>query len=248
MRKNKRGWIQIVEAVVAVLLVATVLLITINKGYIGKSDISESVYKTELSILREIETNDNFRTEMITLCNTGQICQEVTSPNQEFITQCMASPCQDKRTDLQLCDKKLCGVKRDNCGVLRLCGSCSGTSCNSHGSAGGIGMCETDCSDPKTDLEICGSRTCGFALDGCGNPRTCGLPIEWNKFPIDIKAKITERTPDYLTCEGKICAMTDTCVLTSNSQQDVYAQSVVISATIKGGVSYKQLKLFCWQK
>ena len=65
--KNRLGWIQIVEAVVAVLLVATVLLITINKGYIGKSDISESVYKTELSILREVQTNESLRKEIVNI-------------------------------------------------------------------------------------------------------------------------------------------------------------------------------------
>jgi hypothetical protein len=68
--RNRSGWIEIVEAVVSILLVATVLLITINKGYIGKSDISESVYKTELSILREVETNNNFRTEILTITDS----------------------------------------------------------------------------------------------------------------------------------------------------------------------------------
>lgn len=62
--KNKKGWIEIIEAVVSILLVATVLLITVSKGYIGKSDISETVYKTELSILREVETGEAFRIEI----------------------------------------------------------------------------------------------------------------------------------------------------------------------------------------
>ncbi|VVB82354.1 Uncharacterised protein [uncultured archaeon] len=62
---SKRGWIEIVEAFVAVLLVAGVLLVVINKGTFGKTDISEQVYTSQLSILREIETNDAFRSEIL---------------------------------------------------------------------------------------------------------------------------------------------------------------------------------------
>ena len=63
--KNKRGWIRVVEAFVAVLLITGVLLIIINKGYIGKKDISNKVYDAELSILREIELDDNLRSEIL---------------------------------------------------------------------------------------------------------------------------------------------------------------------------------------
>ncbi|MBD3247200.1 hypothetical protein GF378_01110, partial [Candidatus Pacearchaeota archaeon] len=55
MFKDKRGWIRIIEAFIAVLLVAGALLIVINQGYIGKADISEQVYEVQLAILREIE-------------------------------------------------------------------------------------------------------------------------------------------------------------------------------------------------
>lgn len=63
--KDKDGWIEIVEAFVAVLLVAGVLLIVLNKGYFQKSDVSERVYEAELSILREVQTNDSMRTEIL---------------------------------------------------------------------------------------------------------------------------------------------------------------------------------------
>lgn len=62
--KNKRAWIEIVEAFVAILLVAGVLLVVINKESLGKTDISEQVYTVQLSMLREIETNDAFRKEI----------------------------------------------------------------------------------------------------------------------------------------------------------------------------------------
>lgn len=61
--KNRRGWIEIVEAFLAVLLVAAVLLIVINKQS-SDADISETVYDVEVSILREIQTNDTLRRDI----------------------------------------------------------------------------------------------------------------------------------------------------------------------------------------
>ncbi len=63
--ENRRGWIEIVEAFVAVLLVAGVILILLNKGFLGKTDISEKVYEVQLAILREIETNDTLRADIL---------------------------------------------------------------------------------------------------------------------------------------------------------------------------------------
>jgi len=65
MIRGKRGWIRIVEAFIAVLLIAGVLLIVINKGYFGKEDISQKIYNEQLSILRGIETNEELRTAIL---------------------------------------------------------------------------------------------------------------------------------------------------------------------------------------
>ena len=62
---QKRGWIRIVEAFFSLLLIATVLLIVINKGYLGGEDISTRVYDLQLSVLREIELDDNLREEIL---------------------------------------------------------------------------------------------------------------------------------------------------------------------------------------
>jgi len=64
--KNKRGWIKIVEAFVAVLLIAGVVLIIIDKEYLKKEDISSEVYDTELKILKEIQLNNTLRENILT--------------------------------------------------------------------------------------------------------------------------------------------------------------------------------------
>ena len=63
--KNKKGWIRIVEAFVAILLITGVLLVVINKGYIGNNNLSERIYDFQLSVLREIETDSNLRSVIL---------------------------------------------------------------------------------------------------------------------------------------------------------------------------------------
>jgi len=63
--ENQRGWIRIVEAFVAVLLITGVVLVILDKGYIKKEDPSKEIYELENSILRNIQTNDTLRTEII---------------------------------------------------------------------------------------------------------------------------------------------------------------------------------------
>ena len=65
MNNNKRGWIEIVEAFVAVLLISGVLLVLFTQQNSEKTDISTSIYTTQISILREIQTNDKFRNEIL---------------------------------------------------------------------------------------------------------------------------------------------------------------------------------------
>jgi hypothetical protein len=65
MIKNKRGWIKIIEAFVAIMLITGVLLIVINREYIERRDISEKVYAVELSILREVQSNTTLRKSIL---------------------------------------------------------------------------------------------------------------------------------------------------------------------------------------
>ena len=57
---HKKGWIRIVEAFVAILLITGVLLILLDKGYL-KEDISSKVYEAEVSILRGVQLDLELR-------------------------------------------------------------------------------------------------------------------------------------------------------------------------------------------
>ena len=58
---NKKGWIEIIEAFTAMLLIVAVILILLNKGYSKTQDLSDRAYDTEIAILREIELDTDLR-------------------------------------------------------------------------------------------------------------------------------------------------------------------------------------------
>ncbi len=95
-RKNKRGWIRIIEAFIAVLLITGVLLFVINKGYIGKRDISEQVYQVQLAVLREIQLNSDLRTQILSISLEEEVPEEVTAKINKRIPDylnCTSSIC-----------------------------------------------------------------------------------------------------------------------------------------------------------
>jgi hypothetical protein len=75
------------------------------------------------------------------------------------------------------------------------------------------------------------------------------MPIGWSdsRFPTELQSKIIARTPNYLTCIGQICNMTQICVTNEAKGKDVYSQSVSITSTLQN-VEFRKLNLFCWAK
>ena len=69
--KNKRGWIRIVEALVAILLIAGFLILIIDNQENGGKDISDKVYMAENAILREVQSNNTYREYILGIGNTS---------------------------------------------------------------------------------------------------------------------------------------------------------------------------------
>lgn len=61
IQKNKKAWIRLVEAFIAILLIAGILLLIINQKYIGERNISAQIYQEEVSILRKVQLNTSLR-------------------------------------------------------------------------------------------------------------------------------------------------------------------------------------------
>lgn len=100
IEKNKKGWIKILEAFIAILLITTVLLIVIKQGYFGEKDISSQVYDIEIAILREIQLNNNLRNEVLNSetplewDNFPEILKEKINSRTPSYLECEAKICQ----------------------------------------------------------------------------------------------------------------------------------------------------------
>jgi hypothetical protein len=62
---NKRGWIRIVEAFVAVLLIISVLLIVLGGRFVQREDSSSEIHDAQLNVLRDIQVNEDLRGEIL---------------------------------------------------------------------------------------------------------------------------------------------------------------------------------------
>jgi hypothetical protein len=74
-----------------------------------------------------------------------------------------------------------------------------------------------------------------------------GLPLEWGEFGSEIpnvRNRIIELAPTDFDCRAKLCELSDKCLMSGLPEGGVYAESVVISATLNS-YSPRQLKLFC---
>ena len=90
MRKAKKhGWIRIVEAFTAVLLIAGVALALLNEGYIEKEDISDNIYEFEDSVLTEIQISDSLRGDVL----DPTITPPVNWSDADFPTNVIPSIC-----------------------------------------------------------------------------------------------------------------------------------------------------------
>jgi hypothetical protein len=108
---KKKGWLKIVEAFIAILLVASVALIVISRNA-GTRDISGRVYEAEISILREIQLNNSMRISILaTQIPTSD--SGVESDNENFPSMIKTKIIQRTPGYLE-CKGKIC-ASEDSC-------------------------------------------------------------------------------------------------------------------------------------
>ena len=148
--RQRKGWIRVVEALIAILIIAGIVLIVINQNENKKEDLGALTRSYQIAILREIQLNNSLREEIV-----------------------------------------------------------------------GISV------PPSIE----------------NNSFSAVASLTWNK--------ITEKTPSYIECAAKICAINDpndpSCLFANSLGKTIYAQSVIISSTLQN-YNPRLLKLFCWMK
>ena len=63
--QNKKAWIRLVEAFIAIILIASVLALVINQRNTGEQEIPTEIYNKEILILRKIQLNNSLRQEVL---------------------------------------------------------------------------------------------------------------------------------------------------------------------------------------
>jgi len=103
--RNKKAWIKIFEAVIAVLLIASVLLVVLGQDSVKKDDDSLEIYKVEISILREIQLNNSLREDILGIVSLpvewddfnsqglGEIKEKINSKTPDYLS-CRAMLCE----------------------------------------------------------------------------------------------------------------------------------------------------------
>lgn len=67
VKKNKKGWIRIMEAFVSILLIVGVLLVAVNQSSAASGDMAEKIYRDELTIIKAIEYNSSLRASILSI-------------------------------------------------------------------------------------------------------------------------------------------------------------------------------------
>jgi len=66
-KKNKRGWIRILEATMAVLVISSILVVVYTRQPDRSQDASEFVYLMQKEILDDISLNDSLRSAVLSI-------------------------------------------------------------------------------------------------------------------------------------------------------------------------------------
>lgn len=64
---------------------------------------------------------------------------------------------------------------------------------------------------------------------------------------LQIKNLVDKSKLSNLDCQTKICSLEEICITDEDTNKEIYAESVVISANLNI-YSPRQLKIFCWEK
>ncbi len=106
MPGNKKGWIQVVEAFVAILLITGVLLVLLNKRYIQSEDPSTKIYETEKGILKSIQIDDTSRSYVLN--------QSSLPVNWSDVPQSIKNKMQSQTPSYLKCEARICEIN-DEC-------------------------------------------------------------------------------------------------------------------------------------
>jgi len=92
---NKKGWIKIVEAFVAILLIMGALIITIGKTNEGKEDVEKKVYEAQIILLHQILLNSEDKSQVLAGGSEAEemIQYKIDTRKPKYLVECKVRIC-----------------------------------------------------------------------------------------------------------------------------------------------------------
>lgn len=104
--KNKKGWLRVVEAFMAILMIGGAILIVVNQDTEGEEQAALGAYENELAVLRNVQLNDTLRSSILTISDNSL---PVELNDSEF-PQDVESKIEEKISPYLNCNAKICGI------------------------------------------------------------------------------------------------------------------------------------------
>ncbi len=108
LQNEKKGWLIVVEAFVAVILVAGVL-ITVIESRSKTNDIPENVYRNQIEIINGIKASESLRSSVLGI-SSGNL---PVSYNDSLFPANIKSSIEGKKPAYLNCEAKICAIDQD---------------------------------------------------------------------------------------------------------------------------------------
>ena len=104
--KSRRGWVRVVEAFLAILLIGTIIILVIEQNS-GGDNISSLVYQDQLAMLRTVQLNDTLRSSVI-----RATAIPVSTDDANFPADVEAA-LNNKNPGYLICKAKICSISTE---------------------------------------------------------------------------------------------------------------------------------------
>jgi hypothetical protein len=107
--KNKKGWLRVVEAFLAILMIGGVILIIINQNTEGEKQDLFGIYENELVILREVQLNAALRSSILMISDSSLPVEL----NDSAFPQDVEDKIENKIPPYLTCNAKICDINQE---------------------------------------------------------------------------------------------------------------------------------------
>lgn len=106
--KRKRGMIKIIEAFISLFLIMGVILVILNNTTYNEEDISNDVYKIQISVLEEIQSEDSLREGILDT-------NPPVSYNDDEFPEKLKNKIENRIPEHLECEAKICELESKEC-------------------------------------------------------------------------------------------------------------------------------------